>query len=207
MIGWLRGIVRARTEDGVLVDVGGVGYEVGISLTTLAALPGAGKEVTLWVHTQVREDAITLFGFHDPDERVAFRILIEVNGVGPRLALAILGSFTPRGLSQALAGGDVRRLTQVPGIGKKTAERLVLELRDRLPRALEPVGAEPVPVGAAPADGGEAPGGILADLGLALQSLGYRKAEIERILRGIRVAPEDTVEGLLRRALKELGPK
>ncbi len=207
MIGYLRGLLRARTEEGILLDVAGVGYDVSVSSQTASALPPLGRETEVFVHTQVREDAITLFGFHEEEERVAFRILLEVNGIGPRLALSVLSTFTPRTLAQALATSDVRRLTTVPGIGKRTAERMVLELKEKLPSSLAgsmmgDLKTEPIQDRGPPGEGE----GLMRDLTLALQSLGYRKAEMDRILRGVRPVPGDSVESLLRRALKDLTP-
>lgn len=137
MIGLLRGIVLQKQAPELLLDVSGVGYELLASLTTFIDLPDLNEEVTLYTHLIVREDAHTLFAFSSIDERALFRILLKVNGVGPKMALAIVSGMTASEFSQRVHNNDVAGLTKLPGVGKKTAERLIIEMRDRLPKPEE----------------------------------------------------------------------
>src|SRR5436189_6253791 len=132
MIASLRGALLEKRPNQVIVDVHGVGYDVSIPISTYSVLPDTGKEVSLKVHTHVREDAIALFGFLTADEKMLFEKLIGVSGIGPKLAITVLSGLAAPDLTAAIRGGDVQRLTRVPGIGKKTAERMVLELRDKV---------------------------------------------------------------------------
>jgi Holliday junction DNA helicase RuvA len=197
MIGSLRGSVLERNGDGeALIEVGGVGYLVTVTPRTLAELePGA--TVFLHVHHHIREDAQTLFGFLRREERATFQILVATHGVGPALAMAILGTHAPTTLVDIVAAGDLASLTLVPGVGKKTAERLLIELKSRLNLpVLDPVGAS------VNADGGSA----LADVREALYGLGYGPEEVRDTLRevdsGSKGAPD-----LLREALQLLGAR
>ncbi|HXW92231.1 MAG TPA: Holliday junction branch migration protein RuvA [Terriglobales bacterium] len=133
MIAHLRGRLLAKHPNQAVVDVGGVGYEVAISVPTFSDLPAVGSEVGLHIHTHVREDLLALYGFLRPAEKQLFEKLIAVNGIGPKLAITVLSGMPADELAGAIRGNDVARLTRIPGIGKKTAERLVLELRDKLP--------------------------------------------------------------------------
>ena len=193
MISHLRGRLLSLTPELAVVDVQGVGYAVSLPLPTyyeLQKLP-AGAEVSLFVHTHVREDALALYGFWTERERALFERLITVSGVGPRLARAILSGLPPEVLLAALAAGDVARLTRIPGVGRKTAERLVLELREK---AAE-LAAAPV---SAPEPGDE-------DLLVALVNLGYRRADAEKALADVRHEKAGaTVPELLRMSLKRL---
>ncbi|MGK0271684.1 MAG: Holliday junction DNA helicase RuvA [Cocleimonas sp.] len=137
MIGLLRGILLHKQTPDLLLDVGGVGYELIASLTTFIDLPEINNEVTLYTHLIVREDAHTLFAFSSIEERALFRILLKVNGVGPKMALAIVSGMTANEFSQRVHNNDVAGLTKLPGVGKKTAERLIIEMRDRLPEPSE----------------------------------------------------------------------
>ena len=182
-----------RAADGTcILDVGGVGYEVSVPLGTLGRLPAEGAPLTLFVHTHVREDAFVLFGFLDRDEKEMFHWLQTVSGVGPRLALNILSGMPARDLRGALASGDVARLTRLPGIGRKTSERLILELRERCQRAesaaLEAPGAAPETVGRD------------EEAVSALVNLGYKRADAEKVLRDI--APDVRLEDAIREALR-----
>lgn len=169
MIARLRGEVAESHPDRLVLDVHGVGYDVQVPARTAdAARPGAS--LTLHVHTAVREDAITLYGFSTTDEKEAFERLIAISGVGPKIGLSILGALTPDALGRAIEGNDLRTLTKVPNVGKKTAERLVLELRGKL--AFSPSPAGPAPRAATPDD----------PLPLALAQLGYKKSEIDAAL-------------------------
>ncbi|MDZ4801373.1 MAG: Holliday junction branch migration protein RuvA [Bryobacteraceae bacterium] len=132
MISFLRGSLLEKNPAYVIVDVGGVGYELAISVPTYTHLPEPGGEVKLRVHTHVREDAILLYGFVTPDEKTLFEKLISVSGIGPKLAMSVLSGLSPADLVPAIRGGQTDRLVRIPGVGKKTAERMVLELRDKL---------------------------------------------------------------------------
>jgi Holliday junction DNA helicase RuvA len=187
VIGWLRGEVLARGLDGVMVvDVGGVGYEVTAPTRTADAwLPG--ELVELYVRTHVRDDAITLFGFADELDRRTFDLLLATPGVGPSTALGALSTLSSAEIAKAVASEDVTRLSSIPGIGKKTASRLVLELSGKLP-SLEPaVEAPKVP----------------EDLTAALRQLGYSAGEVREALRDVELPADD--EGALRVALRQLG--
>jgi Holliday junction DNA helicase RuvA len=204
VIGQLRGTLVDKGLDTVLIEVGGeaggVGFQVAISLQTLQALPQPGQPVTLRTYLQVREDGLTLFGFATEEERQAFELLISVTGVGPRLALSALSGLDPGGLFDAIRRGDTARLTRIPGIGKKTAERLVLELRDKVDRA------GPRGRGAAPAaPGAPGPGGLFQDVVKALCNLGYRVEDAERATqKALAEQPGQPIEAVLRQALRSL---
>lgn len=190
MIGGLRGAVAAKTPGTVLVDVGGVLYDVSVSLQAYARIPAEGARVSLDVVTHVREDAIVLFGFLDSAEKTMFNWLRAVSGVGPRLSLNILSGIPAEDLRTALAAGDVARLCRIPGVGKKTAERLVVELRERSREAM-PLDATAQP-GAEP---------VREEAVSALVNLGYRRAEAERVLAqvGAEVPLEEAIREALRR--------
>ena len=188
MIAQLRGVLVEKGLDHVVLDVNGVGYLVAISLQTLQALPAQGQEVQLKTYLQVREDALQLFGFATEDERRAFELCISVSGVGPKLALATLSGLDPAALAATIGAGDVARLTKIPGIGKKTAERLVLELRDKLATALPAVKASA--------------GHGNADVLNALLALGYNDREATAALRGL--PPDLPLADAIRQALKAL---
>ena len=169
MIAHLRGRLIAKHPNQAIVEAGGVGYDVTISVPTFSDLPNAGGEVALHIHTHVREDAIALFGFLQPEEKQLFERLISVSGIGPKLAITILSGMPTNDMVAAIRGNDVARLTRIPGIGKKTAERMVLELRDKLQH-----------FGAAPA--APAASAVEEDVISALQNLGYQRATAERAL-------------------------
>src|SRR5437763_13775411 len=137
MIAHLRGKLISRHPNQAIVDAAGVGYDVVISVPTFSELPSLGSEVSLHIHTHVREDQIALYGFLRPEEKELFEKLITVSGIGPKLAITILSGMPADGMVNAIRGNDLTRLTKIPGIGKKTAERMVLELRDKLPLATE----------------------------------------------------------------------
>jgi Holliday junction DNA helicase RuvA len=196
MIAQLRGRILERSATDVVVDVGGVGYAVTVSLSTLEKLPPIGGDTTLLTHMIVREDAMLLFGFGTRQERDLFRLLISVSGIGPKLAISILSGIGPVPLAGFIASNDAAALTRVPGIGRKTAERLIVELRDTIGR----IGASP---GGGVADLG--PASVRAEAMLALTALGYTRAAAER---AIRAAIDDdaaaalSVEELVRRSLR-----
>lgn len=192
MIGQLRGQILRKSPQEVLLDVGGVGYRVSIPVSTFYRLGEEGSEVALLVHTHVREDILALYGFHSEGEQALFERLIEVAGVGPKLALNILSGIEAPELVDALRQGDLARLTRIPGVGKKTAERLVVELKDKMPTLAE----APAPT---------ATGGLKDDLLSALANLGYSRGEVEKVVeRAIREDGAGRFEDLLRRALRIL---
>jgi holliday junction DNA helicase RuvA len=171
MIAHLRGRLLAKQPNQVIVEAAGVGYDVTISVPTYSELPGVGSEVALNIHTHVREDQIALYGFLQPSEKRWFEKLITVSGIGPKLAMTILSGMPADAMIGAIRGNDIARLTKIPGIGKKTAERMVLELRDKLPppneSAIKPV-ASLTPVE--------------EDVLSALMNLGYQRAAAEKSL-------------------------
>lgn len=194
MIGRISGILAEKNPPQILVDVGGVGYEIDVPMSSFYNLPNIGDKVTLLTEFIVREDAQLLFGFLTHDERMTFRQLLKVSGVGARTALAVLSGMSVADLAHAVAMQEVGRLTKVPGIGKKTAERLLLELKDKLPKA------------PGVAAGGNAPmyvPNITGDILNALMALGYNEREA---LSAMKNLPEDvTVSEGIRQALKLLG--
>jgi holliday junction DNA helicase RuvA len=194
MIASLRGTLRSKGPQQIVLDVCGVGYGVSIPLSTFYRLPDEGTDLSLLVHTHVREDTIALFGFLTSEERGLFERLIAVTGVGPKLGLAILSGIEPPDLVEALRSGDVPRLVRIPGVGRKTAERLVLELRDKLPAA---------PAG--PTQPARSPSTAKEDLLAALTHLGYSRPEAERAVeRAHKDQPDGRFETLLRRSLQVL---
>jgi Holliday junction DNA helicase RuvA len=183
MIGRLTGKVIAQEADGsIVIDAGGVGYELAAPLGTLGrARPDETGRVTVWVHTHVREDALALFGFADEGERLAFRALLGVSNVGPKIAVAVLGALPAAELARAIARKDLSALTSVSGIGKKIAERLLLELRDKLPLS-------PLPTAAPAGAGLPAPRTAGDDedrLRTTLMNMGFRPAEADRVVATI----------------------
>lgn len=207
MIAQLAGTLALRGLDAVVVDVGGVGFSVAISLHTLSSLPQTGQPVRLLTHMVVREDALLLYGFATEDEREAFQLCVSVSGVGPKLALAALSGLDPAGLALAIRQGDVARLQRIPGIGKKTAERLVVELRDKFhaPSREAREGARGAAAGAAAGPGAGASAALRADVVTALCNLGYKAADAERATdQAQRDEPSAPIEQVLRRALRAL---
>jgi Holliday junction DNA helicase RuvA len=199
MIGRLSGVLLEKAPPSVLVDVGGVGYEVDVPMSTYCELPDAGAKVVLLTQFIVREDDQSLYGFLTAGERDTFRQLIRISGIGARIALAVLSGMSVDEFAAAIAGQQVTRLVKIPGIGRKTAERLVLELKDKL-NQLEPVSGG----GATPrrASGSGAAG----DLVSALVNLGYRSAQAEAAAAAVveRLGEATPLEALLREALKAL---
>jgi Holliday junction DNA helicase RuvA len=196
MIGFLRGVLRDKQPPTLLLEVNGVGYEIDAPMTTFYELPGIGETLTLYTHLSVREDAHTLYGFSRQSDRTLFRALIKVNGVGAKLALTILSGMSADEFAACVRAGDTAALVKLPGVGKKTAERLVVEMRDRL----------------ADWGGGEAPargvGGAAADVSnpveeavSALIALGYKPQEASRMVRGVDVSDMST-EDIIRAALQ-----
>lgn len=213
MIAHLEGAVAHRDATSVVVDVGGVGYLVHV--TPAEHIPPVGQQVRLHTSLQVREDSMTLYGFVDRSSLVLFHLLLSSSGVGPKLALAALGTHRPDVLRTAIAGGDLGTLTAIPGVGKKVAQRLVLELKDKV-GGLVPANLEPAVDGAAPL--GEP--GALGEVRDALLALGYSAGEVSRALETVTAgdgadpddgatadadADSDATSTLLRRALRTLG--
>lgn len=195
MIGWLRGNLLRKDTQTVLLDVHGVGYRVSIPLSTFYKLGEQGSDVELYVRTHVREDALQLYGFASTDEQGLFERLIGVSGVGPRVALAILSGIESVELITALRTSDVARLIRIPGVGKKTAERLVLELKDKM-QAFAASDARSGPSSA---------GQLEQDVVSALANLGYPRGEAERAARGaLKTHAEARFEDLLRETLRLL---
>jgi Holliday junction DNA helicase RuvA len=199
MIAYLEGVLREKEPTRVVVDVRGVGYEVLIPLSTFYDLPDEGKTIALRIHTHVREDALVLFGFRTARERLVFELLLRTSGVGPKLAQALLSGLEPDALLGAIEAGDVPRLRSVPGVGQKTAERIVVELRER---ARELV-ARPAP--AAPARAA-AHDERAEETTSALANLGYARAQAERAVEAARaeVPPEAPLEAWIRAALRRV---
>jgi len=198
MIARLTGRLLDKQPNRIVVDVGGVGYDVAVPLSTFYTLGEAGAPVSLRIHTHVREDAIALFGFATALELLLFERLIGVSGIGPKVALSVLSGIEPEELVRAVRTQDTARLTAIPGVGKKTAERIGLELKDRLPHAL--VGAA-----GAPAPAGEAGGGMRDDLLSALVNLGYHRAAAEKAIDRVVTRPaQGSFEENLRAVLKSL---
>jgi len=188
VIGLVRGTLAARSAEWVLVEASGVGYEVAVTPTLLADLPAVGDEVTLFTHLHVREDQMALFGFATGDERDLFRVLLGASGVGPKVALAILATLPPPALRRAVIAEDTATLTTVPGIGARTAQRLVIDLRARLDLP----------------DGDVVGGGsALGEVRSALEGLGYQQSEIREAMAGLD--GDGDVSDLLRAALRRLG--
>ena len=200
MIGLLRGKLLEKNPAEALIDCGGVGYEVQIPLSAYERLPGTGEEVALHTHFAVREDAQVLFGFINGGDKQLFRQLIRVSGVGPRMALALLSGMSAGDLAAAVQAGDVVRLSKAPGIGRKTAERIVVELRDRL--------GESGDFASLPGTPGQAGAGGAREAVAALVSLGYKQQQAARLIAAVErehPGPADTGE-LIRLALQSLAP-
>ena len=193
MIGRLRGILVSKQPPWLLVEVGGVGYELEAPMSTIYDLPGLGKEVTLLTHYAQKEDSVALYGFLQEAERALFRNLQKVSGIGAKIALAVLSGVSTNDFARLVHAGDVVALTKIPGIGKKTAERIVVELRDRVDGLSTPGGVS-LPGAAAPLDAaGEAT--------VALQQLGYKPVEVSRLVQKV-AADGDSAEAIIRKALR-----
>lgn len=187
MIAFLDGEVVERSGARVVISVGGVGYEVHVPASTAAKLPATGRRARIFTRMVVRDDAMTLFGFSSPGERELFDLLVTVNGIGPRVALSFLSVLSPEAFRGAVASGDLAALTLVPGVGKKVAQRVVLDLRDKL-------GGEVVIVD-----------GPLADVREALLALGLSPQEASEAMSGLSADGERPVEELLKLALRRVG--
>lgn len=191
MIGRLRGILVSKHAPWIMLEVGGVGYELEVPMSTYYDLPAAGEALTLFTHYAVREDAVALYGFASEAERRLFRDVQKVSGIGAKIALAVLSGSNVNEFARMLQAGDITALTKIPGIGKKTAERMIVELRERSQAMMSPlIAGSP---GAMPAD-------AIGEASIALQQLGYKPAEVSRMLKDAR--PTDSAEDLIRMALK-----
>ena len=197
MIALLTGLIAHKSPDHIILDVQGVGYRVHIPFSTYYELPEEGGAASLHIHTSVREDAILLYGFRTRLEKSFFQLLIAVSGVGPKLARDILSNIQPGPLAQALAQSDLNMLSTIPGIGKKTAERLVLELKEKVGK---------LDLSALPAsDKRQIPAEDVAeDVISALLNLGYKEPHVRKALAALDVSGDITVEGLLKQVLKTL---
>jgi Holliday junction DNA helicase RuvA len=189
VISFVEGLLAERRGDRVVLAAGGIGYEVLVSATTLAKLPATGRKARLLTHLQVRDDAMTLYGFAAPGERDLFLLLLGVNGVGPKVALAILSVLSADALQRAILDGDADAITIVPGVGKKVAARVILDLKDKLGGVVE------LPVA-----------GPMAEVREALAGLGLSSQEIHETLGGLD-GGDGPVEDLLRRALQRVGAR
>jgi len=197
MIAFLRGRVLDKSPNRIIIDVNGVGYEVHVPLSTYYDIGDAGSDVSLHVHTHVREDALQLYGFLTPLEQLLFQRLIGISGIGPKLAVSVLSGIGSRELVTAVQRADIARLTRIPGVGKKTAERIVLELKDRL----GDVPVAPDTAGARPSTGDR----LRSDLISALENLGYHRPLAEKAVDATRKPDGDaTFEDALKAALREL---
>ncbi|MDZ7852864.1 MAG: Holliday junction branch migration protein RuvA [Halomonas sp.] len=198
MIGRLRGTLLEKQPPWIVVDVAGVGYELEASMTTLVAMPGTGEPVSLYTHLTIRDDAHLLYGFAREQERALFRALIKVNGIGPKLALGILSGMDEDAFVRCVMDDDIKSLTRLPGVGKKTAERLLIEMRDRFPHWEQPgelaVGTN-VAAGSVSSDTADP----VADAEAALVSLGYKPAEAARMLVGLEAS--GSTEAMIKAAL------
>ncbi|MFK8029953.1 MAG: Holliday junction branch migration protein RuvA [Gammaproteobacteria bacterium] len=191
MIGFLNGKLAFKQPPELVIDVGGVGYELFAPMSTFYELPNVGETVSVYTHLAVSENAHTLYGFAGQKDRLMFRALIKVSGVGPKLAMTILSGISPAEFADAIAERDIDRLVRLPGIGKKTAERLLVEMKDPLAKLNFGV------PGAAVAGASDASDEAFS----ALQALGYKEAEVRRLLKGVKVDGL-TTEDLIRQALK-----
>ncbi len=194
MIAHLRGTLLSKHPNQVVVETAGVGYEINISVPTYSELPANGVEVALHIHTHVREDLIALYGFLRPAEKQLFEKLITVSGIGPKLAITILSGMAASEMAGAIRSSDLARLTKIPGIGKKTAERMVLELRDKLPETVD-ASASRMPAISA----------LEEDVLSALVNLGYQRAAAEKVLAAIvKNGNRASFDALFREALAGL---
>ena len=195
MIGRLCGKINFKNPQWVLIDVNGVGYEVHLPLSTLATLPPIGEEVALWIYTKVREDELRLFGFASLRDRDAFTTMLKVSGVGPKVAIAVIGALSGDQLAKAISEGNTKRLTAIPGIGKKTAERIILELGGKLALGDDSTQSHGPPV--------------FLELCSALVNLGFKQAKVDMVVSALKKEGETDrpFEELLRQGLSMLQKK
>lgn len=195
MIGRIRGVLLAKQPPSLLVDVNGIGYEIDAPMSTIYELPEVGREVVLITHYAVKEDAVALYGFHRESERSLFRTLLKVSGIGAKTALAILSGVSVDEFARFVTTGDISALTRIPGIGKKTAERIIVELRDRV----DGLGGG---LSSLPTSGGKAVAhDPVAEASAALSQFGYKPVEVQKLIKEA-AEPGDTAEAIIRKALK-----
>lgn len=199
MIYYVKGILTEYSEEGVVIEAGGIGYQITVPASLLSELPQPGEEVKLYTYYQVAEDARKLFGFASRDERSLFLQIIKVSGIGPKLAVSVLGTLSPDALRLAVVSGDVKAISQAPGMGKKTAEKLILELKDKIDLAavLSPkqTASGPAPVVVTDA---------FSEAVAALQALGYSSSEALKTVRSIEAQDDWTVDQILQEAFRKL---
>ena len=193
MIARLHGVLHEKTPEQLIVDVGGVGYQVLVSLQTFYHLPGVGEQVSLLIHTHTREDTLRLYGFLEEKEKSCFLLLRGVSGIGPKLALNILSGIPVDELEAALRARDVTRLVAAPGVGKKTAERMVVELQEKVGALEDANGASP-----------RTPGPLSTEAVSALVNLGYRQAQVEKTVREIVRNGATAISDVIRESLRRL---
>jgi len=191
MIAHLRGKLISKHPNQAIVEAGGVGYDVTISIPTFSGLPPLGSEISLFIYTHVREDALSLFGFLRAEDKQLFEKLLSVSGIGPKLAITILSGMPADNMVAAIKSNNVAALTRIPGIGKKTAERMVLELRDKL----DSFGAAPTVVAASPVE---------EDVISALVNLGYQRGIVEKTLGQLTKTADESFDALFRKSLAAL---
>jgi Holliday junction DNA helicase RuvA len=199
MIAHLQGLLHFKSPEYLVIDVDGIGYQVHVPLSTFYDLPQAGSTVSLHIHTHVREDALQLYGFQSPEEKALFVRLISISGIGPRLAVNILSGITPAELVESLSQNNLARLISIPGVGRKTAERIMVEMRDKVSTlALAHDVTSPVKTAADEA--------MIDDALSALLNLGYKKGVAQRAVENARhrLEGEITLESLLKEALREM---
>lgn len=197
MIAYLEGVIKSRATDHVVVLVNGVGYQIFVTPSSIAQLPAAlDAKIQFHIHTHVREDQLTLYGFLSAHELQIFQRLLNVQGIGPKLALTVLAGLAPQDFVSAVVNDDLVRLNAIPGIGKKTAERIVLDLKDRLIKD----GMVTLPAIA----GGMATGGVKGDVISALLNLGYTRQDAERVVARLKPADDASISQLVKDALKEI---
>jgi len=193
MISQLKGVFTDKLQDYVVVDVNGVGYQVSVSKTSLDQLPSINEGVTLYIHTHVREDQISLFGFATKEEKTIFQRLLNVSGIGPKMAMTILSGMRPADIVEAVVKENLAGLSAIQGIGKKTAERIIVDLKDKFLKEFGGVGAQPI-----------ANKPLYNDALSALVNLGYQRAMVEKIFTKIGLDSHSTVQAVVKHALKEL---
>ena len=193
MIGRLKGVLAVKQPPWLIVDVGGVGYELEAPMSTIFDLPETGREVALFTHYAVKEDTVALYGFLREAERTLFRTLQKVSGIGAKTSLAVLSGASVDEFARLVQTADIAALTRIPGIGKKTAERIVVELRDRVDGIAF--------ASAGTSNGGAGPKDPVAEASVALQQLGYRPVEVARLVKDAAAAGDDA-EAIIRKALK-----
>lgn len=197
MIAHISGTLAQKIPGEAVVDVGGVGYQIFIPLNVFYRLPEIGAAVNLQIHTHVREDALQLFGFQDHEEKQLFLLLINVSGIGPKLAVNILSGIAAEDLARALKEADQARLVAIPGVGRKLAERMIVELKDKF-ATLAPAGQE-----SAKGDGGSQ---LVLDAVSALVNLGYKRPEAEKLVREVLKKGERSLENVIKETLRRMSP-